>query len=387
MVALLQMMHLLPTLRRKAKFVKENGNIKSIDSRRKTSDGGRQIQMEKLKKLRQAMREGRMEQVVPPPQQSQMKRRRAPPNPKILCSSRVSESSRGRSSSRHATPSHTRHVSQHRRTKSSSRVKEYIRTSVEYIDEKRKEVQGKFKAPFEHLNYPSFPSSRRSSFSSEESFYCVGENKQAQKSNSQAIHELKARQYEATNERRLSGSGSSPWAHHAPDNCKLCHTFGATGIQGLCQKCESDFYRRKAQEQNSDSEYEDDLRPTPPLKDAKILSMRKQPVTQHYFQVETESLEDVGETVALKDIASRPIFNPVPMRQFSQKAAVFDNDDIGRTQTQKMVDQWSTRYGDDVPYVEENDTAPLLRRTKGFKKGSSRDTEFYGFYDDVLDGR
>ncbi|PMD34660.1 hypothetical protein L207DRAFT_570329 [Hyaloscypha variabilis F] len=372
-----------PTLRRKAKFVKENGNIKSIDSHARPRTADDKIQMEKLKRLRQAMREGRMEQVVPPPQLSQMERRPAPP-PTFAP---PTESSRGRSSSRHATPSHTPHVSQHHRTKSSSRVKEYIRTSVEYVDEKTKEVKGKFKAPFEHLNYPSFPSSRRSSFSSEESFYCVGENKQAQKSNTQAIHELKARQYEATNERRLSGSGSSPWAHHAPDNCKLYHTFGATSIEGLCQKCESDFYRRKAQEQNSDSEYEDDLRPTPPLKDAKILSMRKQPVTQHYFQVETESLEDVGETVALKDISSRPIFNPVPIRQFSQKAIVVDNDDIGRTQTQKMVEQWSTRYGDDAPYVEEKDTAPLLRSTKGFKKGSSRDTEFYGFYDDVLDGQ
>jgi len=380
-----------PTLRRKAKFVKENGYITSKDSPTRPRTADDKIQMDKLKTLRQAMREGKLEQVVARRQQLRTDRQQAPPPNRLPDpQSRPSaESSRGRSSSRHATPSHTPHVSQHRRMKSATKVKDYIRTSTDYLDEKRKEVQSKFRAPFEHLNYPSFPSSRRSSASSEGSFYCVGEKNQAQKSNAQAVHELKSRQHEASNERRLSGSGTSPWTHHAPDNCKLCQTFGATGIQGLCQKCEADFYRRKAQEQNSDSEYEDDFRPTPPLKDAKILSMRKQQATQHYFQVETDSLEDVGATVGLKDIASRPIFNPVPVRQFSHKAVVVDDDDLDRTQTQKMVERWSSRYEEsEAPYVEEPDTAPLLRwKAKGLKNATSRDTEFYGFYDDVLAGR
>ena len=379
-----------PTLRRKAKFVKENGYIKSTDSQARPRTADDKIQMDKLKSLRQAMKEGRLEQVIPPRQPSRTDLQQAPPRNRLADpqSGPSSEFSRGRSSSRHATPSHTHQVSQHRRKKSSTRVKDYIRTSTDYLEEKRKEVQNKFKAPFEHLNYASFPPSRRSSVSSDESFYCVGEQKQGQKSNAQAIHELKSRQQGASNERRLSGSGASPWAHHAPDNCRLCQTFGATGVQGLCQKCETDFHRRKTQEQNSDSEYEDDFRPTPPLKDAKILSMRRQN-TQRYFQVETESLEDVRASVALKDIASRPIFNPVPVRQFSHKAVVVDDDDLGRTETQKMVERWSSRYEEnEAPYVEELDTAPLLRRkAKGLQKGSSRDTEFYGFYDEVLAGR
>ena len=379
-----------PTLRRKAKFVKENGSIRSTDPHARLQTADDKIQMDKIKTLRQAMKEGRLEQVVPPRSLRTEQQEALSPNRLAEPQSRPSaESSRGRSSSRHATPSHTPHVSQHRRMKSSTKVKDYIRTSTDYIDEKRKEVQSKFKAPFEHLNYPSFPSSRRTSVSSDESFFCVGEQKQTQKSNRQAIHELKFRQQEASSQRRLSGFGVSAWAHHAPDNCKLCQTFGATGIQGLCQKCEADFYHHKSEEQNSDSEYEDDFRPTPPLKDAKILSMRKQQDTQHYFQVETDSLEDVRATVALKDIASRPIFNPVPVRQFSHKAVVVDDDDFGRTQTQRMVERWSSKYEEDeAPYVEELDTAPLLRRkAKGLQKGSSRDTEFYGFYDDVLDGR
>ncbi|KAE9366128.1 hypothetical protein N431DRAFT_472684 [Stipitochalara longipes BDJ] len=340
-----------PTLRRKARFVKENGNIKSVDSNRRPWTADDKTQMEKLKKLRQAMKEGKLEQVIPPSQQSRTERRPAPPTTRYAdLQPRLSaESSQGQSSPK-AIPSHTSRISQHRRTKSSSRVKDYIRTSAGYLDEKRKEVQGKFKAPFGHLNYTSFSSSRRSSVSSEESFYCVGENKRAQKSNTKVIHELNARQHTVANERRLSGSGVSPWAHHALDICKLCKIFGATGIQGLCHKCEADFYCRKAQEQNSDSEYEDDLRPTPPLKDGKILAMRKQQDTQHYFQVETGSLEDVRAIVALKDIGSRPIFNPVPVRQFSHKAVVVDDDDFERTQTQRMVERWSSKYDEnEVP--------------------------------------
>lgn len=159
------------------------------------------------------------------------------------------------------------------------------------------------------------------------------------------------------------------------------------GIQGLCERCEADFWLHKTQNQNSASDYEDDLRPTPPLKDAKTLSMRKQPHVQHCFGVETDSFEDVRSTIALKDMGSRPIFNPVPMRQLSQKAQI-EGDENELADTQRSIERWSTRYEEnDATYAEEKDTAPLLRRKgKGLKEAGSRDTNFYRFYHDVLDG-
>jgi hypothetical protein len=262
-------------------------------------------------------------------------------------------------------------------------MRDYIRTSMDTMDEKRKEVQSKFRAPFEHLNYLSFSKARRASVDSDASFFCVGDGEQG--SDTKGIHDLKPRHYDAAKERRLSGAGVSPWGNHAPSTCSHCKKFAMVGVQGLCEKCEADFYLRKAQN-NSDSDYEDDLRPTPPLKDANILSLRKQPRVQHYFQVETDSLEDVRSTIALKNTRSRPILNPVPVRQFSCKAQIEDDEDE-LTQTQRMVERWSTRYEEnDAAYAEEKDTAPLLRRKeKGLNKTGMRDTNFYNFYDDVLD--
>jgi hypothetical protein len=133
---------------------------------------------------------------------------------------------------------------------------------------------------------------------------------------------------------------------------------------------------------------EDDIKPTPPLKDAKTLSMRKKQEPQHYFQVEKDSLENVRSTIVLKDMGSRPIFNPVLVRQFSQRAQV-EGDEDGLTHSQKMVERWSTNIEDNghaYAYAEEGDTAILLRRKiNALEKAGSRDTNFYCFYDDVFD--
>lgn len=344
-----------PTLRRKTKFVREKPSTNSTDCRPHTADG--KENMHKLQKLRQAMREGKIEQAVPPNQRIRIDDRFAETTSRISA-----EPSRGRSSSRDRPPQ-AFYNSRGRKARSISRVGHYVRASVDLLDETRKEVQSKFKAPFENLNYPSFMS-RRASSDSEESFFCRGEKTEEQNPTT-----LNSRQYDPEEGRRLSGAGVSPWTSHKPDYCKICKTFAMVGIQGLCDKCEANFNRRKAQNRDSDSEYEDDIRPTPPLKDAKTLAMRQQPQAQHYFQVETDSLEDVT------DMGSRPIFNPVPL-------------EVEKSKTQKRVEQWSAKYENDVAYAEERDTAPLVSRKKMVhQRGGSRDTKFYNFYDDVLDNR
>jgi len=365
--------------RRKGKFVIEKKNIKSKSSRPQTVDGS--PNMEKLYKLRQAITDGRMEQIIP--SRHTLEGRRAPsrnrfadPNPRFL-----DENSRDCSSSRHSSP----RSSQSGKT-TSSRVRDYIRTGADTLGEKRKEVQSKFRAPFEHIKYPSFSKARQSSTASDESFFCAGENGKQQIPSSNS----KARRHDSAEDRRYSGIGTNPWSSHVPDTCKSCRKFAMVGIQGLCERCEADFWPRRAQNQYSDSEYEDDLRPTPllqdedqdditptpPLKDAKTLSMRKKQEPQRYFQVETESLDNVRSTIVLKDMGSRAIFNPVPVRQFSQKAQ-FEGDEDESTNFED--------YG--VTYAEERDVTRLLRREdNALEKAGSRDTNFYRFYDDVLDG-
>ncbi|PMD26104.1 hypothetical protein NA56DRAFT_336571 [Hyaloscypha hepaticicola] len=379
------------SFRRKEKFVKEKKSIKLKSSRPQTVDGN--PNMEKLYKLRQAITDGRMEQIVPPRHTSEG--RRAPPrNPFAGPAPRfLDETSRDCSSSRHSSP----HSSQSGKTRS-SRVRDYIRTGAATLDEKRKEVQSKFRASSEHIKYPSFSKARHGSAASEESFFCAGENGQQQISNKNS----KARRHDSTEDKRYSGIGTNPWSSHVPDTCKICRKFAMAGIQGICERCESDFWPRKDQNQNSDSEYEDDLRPTPPLqdkdeddikptpplKDAKTLSMRKKQEPQHYFQVEKDSLENVRSTIVLKDMGSRPLFNPVLVRQFSQRAQV-EGDEDGLTHSQKMVERWSTNIEDNghaYAYAEEGDTAILLRRkSNALEKAGSRDTNFYCFYDDVFD--
>jgi hypothetical protein len=403
-----------PRLRRKPNFsdaVKGKLNIKSSDQSQKKSAG--ENTMEKLHNLRRNMKEGRLEQVIPPRQPSRTEGQLAPsPNRFVDSSPRVSgESSRGRSSSRHRSSSRPRHSSQSYKTKSSSRrIAQYIRTSADLLDEKRREVQSKFQAPFEHLNYPSFSLSRRASVASSksaESFFCVGEGLEEQTTNTQAIHALKARQQEsAERDSRLSGVGATPWANRAAENCKLCGQFTVTGLQGLCEACESDFCQPKARNQYRDSEWweddirDDDIKPTPPLKDRNTLSMRRERDTQHYFQNATNRLEldDEKPPVPLKDMGLRPIFNPVPSRQFSQKAEIVDGDDERYLnwqtasqqdefeKTQGMFERWSTSFeNEDRGMHKEGDKAPLIERTgKGKKKEASRDTNFYYFYDDVL---
>lgn len=342
-----------PILRRKTKFFKEKPSTNSLEGPSYTEDGNQN--MKKLLNLRQAMREGKMEQVVSPQHISRPERLSAPPQNFLheFASTASAESSRGRTSSRHGPPlSYARHASPGRKSRSVSRVRDYIRASVDVLDERRKEVQSKFKAPLDHLHYPSFIS-RRTSVDSDESFFCKGENNEGQNANDQAT--LSSRHYDPTRDRTSSGAKTSPC--YAPDYCKICKTYAMVGIQGLCEKCEVD------------SDYEDDIRPTPPLKDAKTLAMSKQPQTQHYFQVETNvrSLENVT------DLATRPIFNPVPREAEQMK-------------TQRRLEQWSAKYeGCNDAYAEERDTTPLVpRKNKIHSKVVSRDTHFYDFYDDVL---
>jgi hypothetical protein len=258
------------------------------------------------------------------------------------------------------------------------------------------------------LNYPSFSLSRRVSSASSrstESFWCVGEATEELQSNTQAIPALNVRQQESFGKNsRLRGVGTTPWANHVPENCKLCSKLAIAGLQELCETCESAFKRSRAPRiergiQYPESEWQDDIRPTPPLKDRKTLSMRREGDLQHHFQVDTDSADHKRPPPApLKDMEYQPNFEPIPSRQFSETAQVEDDDErylnwktsFQRDElekTQSMFEHWSLSFeNDDLGNGKEDDKVPSIkRRPKAKKEDLKRDTNFYRFYGDVLE--
>lgn len=391
--------------------MKAKVDIKSSESLPPGDDSTKTI--DQLHKMRQAMKHGKMEQVIPPSRNSQSPttggRLIPPPKFSFDYSPRTSnDSSRGGSSSYQTSSESKRHSERSRKSKSSSRkLADYIRTSASILDEKRRDVQSKLQAPFENISH-SLLSRNASNASINESFWCIGDerpleetkpqrNTQQKKNESKGHKEEKKPvvpiQPEKRHERRAE---EAPWAAHPPEHCKICHKFTSLNIQELCQECMALFNNPQESAQsskpNSDSEWEDDLRlseeeeneikPTPPLKDRNTLSMRKSPtLSAHiYYQSVTEDKRGV---VPLKDMGLRPIFNPVP-EQSKPKTYSFEYDGEGG-----FLD-WDTavRRDEEVSPLEENDQTPLIKRKKrGNVKEPVRNTEFYRFYDDVLGTR
>ena len=118
----------------------------------------------KVSTLRDAIRAGKLEQVIPPPQASRSKWRLASPQPPI-----------------HSTKSTSRRTPQSKKTASASgKVAEFIDRGADTLDGTRKELAGKLLPSFEHFNYPSFSrrcgKSRRSSDATGLSFCCIFTN-------------------------------------------------------------------------------------------------------------------------------------------------------------------------------------------------------------------
>jgi hypothetical protein len=231
-----------------------------------------------------------------------------------------------------------------------------------------------------------------SSSKSAESFWCVGEGVDEQKPNIQAILEFKARKPDSgVRDIRLSGVGITPWTNHVPDNCKYCGQFAMVGPQGLCEECE---YRHKSPDfehtnPDPDCEVEEEIRPTPPLKDRKTLSTKRKQDPQRVFQVCIDSSEyETRPAVPPKDIGSRPIFNPVPSRRLSQNVRLQDCDNDEEwylnwktssqqdefEKTQNTFDHWSLNSEtDDQGRGTENDKARLIDRNgKMEEKGKGK---------------
>ena len=87
--------------------------------------------------LRDRIREGKLEKIIPPP--------RVPGTEGRVATSR----------SKTPTPPRTSHNKLPR--SAPSKFVEFMDSGVELLDETRKDLAGKFRPPFEHLSYPSLP--------------------------------------------------------------------------------------------------------------------------------------------------------------------------------------------------------------------------------------
>ncbi|KAL5317733.1 hypothetical protein ACEPPN_014831 [Leptodophora sp. 'Broadleaf-Isolate-01'] len=280
--------------------------------------------MVKIYNLRKAMLEGKLERVVPPPSGMGMngsgaglgaggENRRPPPrpahNPFLDNISSVGPASSRQpcaapvqvqvSFSRTSQQSDVRQTSRTRKTKSaSSKIASLIGSSADMMDETRRGIQGKFREPFEHLNYPSFSLGRREDGDdgdgdSDESFFCLGDVELGvlgtgglRVGSGSGIPMRRERVKVQRDERegprpKTRGKGSergeksSVYGHgrevQAPGEevvkkCKLCGLGIVASTRGLCAECEEDFksLRLKAPTVEmeitySDSEYEDDI--------------------------------------------------------------------------------------------------------------------------------
>jgi hypothetical protein len=397
-----------PMLRRKPKFgeiVKEKlGTRSSNGTSKRTPDRGENLA--KMRALQRQIKTGNLERVVPPPNIPSQEGRLAPPHSHFEDLARSSSSSK-----------------RQRKTKSSSsKLSEYIGTSADILDETRRAISGKFRPPFEHLSYPSFFLTRKASISStasSESFYCVGEvpSTKETEANTEAAKALKKGQREDST--RLSGSGTNPWTNGPPEACRLCRKPGVGGIRGLCEACEREFMRPKPAffegEPESD---EEEIKPTPPLKDRRTLSMRKEGSERKFaFHAEGEEGDQrprvpVKDTLKLASAESKlKIVKPIPTPMKHSQQVSVEEDDVEEEdveeenvedekfrrwqtksmradfeKTQKMFERWSCYYGNEdfAKFEEKSDLTPLIEGEREAEDVVKRHSSFYGFWTELL---
>jgi hypothetical protein len=393
------------------KFVKNRRSRRPIEAEKR-----QEANIEKLQTLRTAIRDGKMEKVVPPPNGQLF-----PPNNPF------------RNPPSHPTKedstSKQRGNSRNKNSKSKFASKKVLATYISNTGEVLEEIKEKLLPPFEHLNYPSFSLSRRASNSSDDSFYCIGEWEAEQEANTKAVKELKAC-YQESDHYQERGGKTNSWIFPGDDDnkkkkgkkCRLCRNLALDGDEGtgLCQECEREFERPKTRvfdlEFNTygDEEEEEEIKPTPPLKDKKIIA-RKNLRSRFYLEAEDMEMQEMKPPVprkdeARKDVRSKPGLerNFNTERKSSQRTKIEEEgyqyevySNQPTTQKKVVVDEktrgvfekWGRAYGSgDFGNFDKREeygsVAPLIEKARREKKKKrsavSRRSSFYGFWDDVL---
>ncbi|PVH78185.1 hypothetical protein DL98DRAFT_635909 [Cadophora sp. DSE1049] len=315
-----------------------NGESNVENTGKKTGEKGDRLV--KAYNLRKAMLEGKLERVVPPLSTaiSSGQNRRPPPRPAhnpflntgsasfssnpnpnpmsshppagaVPVALKPTDTPSSRTSLSSARPTST---SRNHKTKSaSSKIASLIGSSADMLDETRREIQGRFKEPFEYLGYPSFSLARRrgvdgngdggeSDGDSDESFFCLGDRepgalglglgsgvgtgtqtgtgtpKKGERERQRDFYDVPRPKTRGKGSERGGGSrfsnlarGRERDAQIPPEEvvkmCKLCGLGITSSIRGLRAQCEADLLPLNPQrpapnpeKTDSDSEYGDD---------------------------------------------------------------------------------------------------------------------------------
>ncbi|KAF7961232.1 hypothetical protein EAE96_000898 [Botrytis aclada] len=398
-------------------------------------DGEEEVtSMEQLEAMRAAMWKGKLERVVPPSST-------VPKHTDLLHHSNPSStSSRGSKNSKNSKVK-GKGKSVEGRASPIQKLKGYMgqsRDAVHDPHEKKTASKGKLPSPFEYLLYPSYDGKksqrestelRKSSKSkskgkskeeeeSDDDFWgCVGETNNESGillSRSPAPASEKSHQNSIPSGVALLPRNRKPsedsWNTHLDDLCKLCRKHERTSSRGLCHSCEENFLNTKAWEDTTLRFDDDDIPPTPPLKDRrKITRVRDMlATTPPNYDVECRPPvppKDVpGEerkTIQLSKVEnSRPqIVNPSPVRQESQMLVYGGMGDSPRdieigfpewqthslqlegAKTEEMFKRWSQNYrGGGMEERRDGDE-------RGQEEGDveePRDSVFYDFWGDIL---
>jgi len=218
-------------------LTESNANIKA------KAEGDRNLV--RMHSHRQAIREGKLEKVVPPS---------SPRKPKLI------------PESQDALQSKTVHK---KSASTSSKLTSYMETSADLLDATRRDLTSNLRKSAEKAEKAlssKFDQFGRYSWGhgndwdddsdSDESFYCIGERHLSKLDKA----------------RRISGDGTDPWTDAPPQECRLCRKPSPSGVRSLCRDCENEFRRPKTTVLVDD---EDEVKPPPPLKIKKAKTFSK----------------------------------------------------------------------------------------------------------------
>jgi hypothetical protein len=219
----------------------------------------------------------------------------------------------------------------------SSMIVSFLESGAEALDETRRELQHKFKPPFENFNYSSLSLSRKaarfSEESSEESFHCIGnkeDSSKSQKVNTKAIGELKERQ----SVRRRAEVWTKAIDETKP--CRLCGRMGVPRLRNICRDCKTEFLQRKGRSRPSIpplramvSEKNDNIGLTPPKEEPKMLLGTSEMLGSSRFD-ETFEVPETRPPVPRKSrarmlavsTAYTPVLEPKPYHPLSQDGEI-----------------------------------------------------------------
>ncbi|TAQ85198.1 hypothetical protein B7494_g6492 [Chlorociboria aeruginascens] len=275
----------------------------------------------------------------------------------------------------------------------SSKLTDCIKAGADSMDEARRELTDNFRPPFDHIQYPSFSRSRQNSSASSKSFFCAGVEEPMKK-----VKALEKEEMDNTGQ-RLSGDGIDTWFSSPPKYCRLCRKPGVKGVRGLCRKCEKDFMKPKtaAFEFVSPPLTSDKVKPTPPLRDMKVLYMQKTTKESKSPLFDTEGhIKARLSSKNRRDLTHRnnrpAVTNVVPTRSTSRWADIeyedADEDQMfqrWQISSQKAELDRTQQLELEVKSDHSEEEEPLIEKEeKGVKETANRDSSFFSLWDGHL---